>query len=283
MPNPAAKRSECAHTRLLSFVTDECKPGDRLAPEAELSRWLGVSRPALREVLSTLAATGVIERRWGIGTFVAESPHAAIARLEELAPLTDIIRQQGRSADVRLLAATKVCGPSEAHAALQTPDDTPIWELTRLYSVDGVPAIYLEDYVHSTIGGRQFDPALLTTYLDLMPLLEHEYRASIQVATTTLEPEPASAEVATALSLEPGHLVLATRQTAYDSTTNAPTIYTYSLSNPTAFTYTIVRRRRRLPTVQQQPARRTDQLGSHATRTRGRDVETRIQHSRNRH
>jgi GntR family transcriptional repressor for pyruvate dehydrogenase complex len=46
------------------------KEGDRLPPEAELARLLGVSRPSLREALKTLAAVGLLEIRHGQGTFV---------------------------------------------------------------------------------------------------------------------------------------------------------------------------------------------------------------------
>jgi DNA-binding FadR family transcriptional regulator len=45
-------------------------PQQRLPPERQLSRDLGVSRPVLREALSTLASQGLVEIRHGSGTFV---------------------------------------------------------------------------------------------------------------------------------------------------------------------------------------------------------------------
>lgn len=253
MPTYVAKRSDSAHARLLRFVTEDCKPGDRLAPEAELSQWLGVSRPSLREVLADLAATGVIERRWGVGTFVGDSSQAAVAHLEELAPLTDIISRQGHSADVRLLGTAQRLGPSEAHKALRVADSTTLWELTRLYYVDTVPAIYVTDHVPQIINGTAFEPGLLKT--DLLPLLESRHGVRVNTATTTFQPAGATASILTALSLGPADLLLAIHQTAYDSATNTPIIYTYSVSNPAIFTYTIVRRKRRQWQASSRPAR----------------------------
>ena len=50
-------------------------PGQQLPAERQLSRELGVSRPILREALSTLAARGLITVQQGRGTFVTD--HAA--------------------------------------------------------------------------------------------------------------------------------------------------------------------------------------------------------------
>lgn len=46
------------------------KVGDKLPPEAELAKRMGVSRPSIREALSALAAVGLIEAKPGSGNFV---------------------------------------------------------------------------------------------------------------------------------------------------------------------------------------------------------------------
>src|SRR5882724_11270153 len=51
----------------------ELRPGDRLPPERDLAKRLGVSRPTLRAGISTLAAVGVLQPRRGAGTFVVET------------------------------------------------------------------------------------------------------------------------------------------------------------------------------------------------------------------
>src|SRR5712692_7470564 len=52
----------------------ELKPGDRLPPERELARQVGVSRPTVRAGLRSMAALGVVESRHGAGTFITAGP-----------------------------------------------------------------------------------------------------------------------------------------------------------------------------------------------------------------
>ena len=46
------------------------RAGDRLPPERELARQLGISRASLRPGLRTLAAIGVLASRHGSGTYI---------------------------------------------------------------------------------------------------------------------------------------------------------------------------------------------------------------------
>jgi GntR family transcriptional repressor for pyruvate dehydrogenase complex len=55
---------------------EELKPGDRLPPERELSKQLGISRPSLRAGLSSLISMGVLQSRQGAGTFIVDGPPA---------------------------------------------------------------------------------------------------------------------------------------------------------------------------------------------------------------
>ena len=50
----------------------EFKPGDRLPPERDLAKLLGVSRPTVREAMIALEIAGLVEVRVGAGTFVTD-------------------------------------------------------------------------------------------------------------------------------------------------------------------------------------------------------------------
>ena len=50
----------------------ELSPGDRLPPERDLAKLLGVSRPTLRAGIRSLATVGILQSRQGAGTFVSE-------------------------------------------------------------------------------------------------------------------------------------------------------------------------------------------------------------------
>jgi GntR family transcriptional regulator, transcriptional repressor for pyruvate dehydrogenase complex len=51
------------------LISGQMKPGDKLPPEMELMDILNVSRPVLREALSSLESLGVINRKTREGTF----------------------------------------------------------------------------------------------------------------------------------------------------------------------------------------------------------------------
>ena len=48
------------------------KPGERLPPERELAHQLNVSRPSLREAITTLKSRGLLQSRRGGGNFVVD-------------------------------------------------------------------------------------------------------------------------------------------------------------------------------------------------------------------
>ena len=54
----------------------ELQPGDRLPPERELAKQLGISRPSLRAGLGSLISMGVLQSRQGAGTFLVDGPPA---------------------------------------------------------------------------------------------------------------------------------------------------------------------------------------------------------------
>ena len=62
-----------AYVRQL-IESGEFKAGDKLPPERELARLVGVSRPSVRAGLQSLATVGVVESRRGAGTYVADGP-----------------------------------------------------------------------------------------------------------------------------------------------------------------------------------------------------------------
>jgi GntR family transcriptional repressor for pyruvate dehydrogenase complex len=57
--------------QLMAYVA-ELRPGDRIPPERQLVRQLGVSRSSMREALRVLSSLGLLEVREGRGTFVAQ-------------------------------------------------------------------------------------------------------------------------------------------------------------------------------------------------------------------
>src|SRR5438045_7777805 len=88
-PEHRGTTSEEVVTQLRSMIhRGELRSGDRLPPERDLAKLLGVSRPTLRAGIRSLSAAGVLQSRQGAGTFVVkadESP-ALDSRSHSLMP-----------------------------------------------------------------------------------------------------------------------------------------------------------------------------------------------------
>ena len=79
---------------LLQLIqSGQLKPGSKLPTESAVMTGLGVSRTVVREAISRLQASGQVETRHGIGTFVLEAPSAHNFRIAEqdMATVDDVI------------------------------------------------------------------------------------------------------------------------------------------------------------------------------------------------
>ena len=101
----------------------ELRPGDRLPPERDLAKLLGVSRPTLRAGISSLAAVGVLQPRRGAGTFVVEaegppsldsSPLRLMASLQRFTPAEMFEARRSLEMAIAGLAAERATGEQMA-------------------------------------------------------------------------------------------------------------------------------------------------------------------------
>jgi len=76
-PTRSGQATEQVVARVYELIQrDGLKPGDRLPPERELAKQLGISRPSLRSGLGSLISMGVLQSRQGAGTFIVDGPPA---------------------------------------------------------------------------------------------------------------------------------------------------------------------------------------------------------------
>jgi GntR family transcriptional repressor for pyruvate dehydrogenase complex len=76
-PVRSGQTTEQVVARVYELIKEQdLKPGERLPPERELSKQLGISRPSLRAGLSSLISMGVLQSRQGSGTYIVDGPPA---------------------------------------------------------------------------------------------------------------------------------------------------------------------------------------------------------------
>lgn len=123
-PRAGELRSEEAYRRILGLITGGgLVDGDRLPSETALAARYGISRPLIRQALSRLQAVGVVDVRWGAGSYVRD-PGGAERKDPSFGPVRslDEVRhsfelRQAVEGDAAAMAATY--RPAEQLAAAQ--------------------------------------------------------------------------------------------------------------------------------------------------------------------
>ena len=135
---------------------NQLKRNDQLPSEASIAKTLGVSRNTLREAYVSLENEGVIVRRHGIGTFVAQAPYISDS-LNDFLPFAQIIENVGYTPIFKTLSIEHVKAPSDVADELDVPVSTSIFRIKRIVLADQQPAIYVEDYLSPFVDAGSVD------------------------------------------------------------------------------------------------------------------------------
>ena len=161
--------------------------GERLPSEAELAEIFQLSRITVRQALGRLSTDGLIERRQGVGTFVAPRKVAVQHDLSLSSSWRQRFREEGHESTAILLEATAdVVLPDEmARRLLPTDEVEGIMFLKRVQQVDGQPIGLTESWVPAAVA-----PGLTDQPLDdgsLSATLRNRYGRSAATVDSTLE------------------------------------------------------------------------------------------------
>ncbi|NCV44375.1 MAG: FadR family transcriptional regulator [Actinobacteria bacterium] len=128
-----APRSANQARLLLDYIESEnLNPGDRLAPERELSKKLGISRSSLREAIQVLQTQGRLLVRHGIGVFLANHSIEELFEMREILEAPAVEWAAQRRSEAQLLAIKEAARALQA-AIAESPID---FEKVRLLDMN---------------------------------------------------------------------------------------------------------------------------------------------------
>ena len=152
-----------------SIRTGSLQPGDKLPTEAEIMARFDVSRTVVRESLSKLQASGLVETRHGIGTFVLQPQEAGNFRIsaDDFATVSDVIAVL----ELRISLETETAGLA---AQRRTTENLQAMEIALRAFTDSIkadldavpPDFQFHMEIARATGNRHF--ADLMTYLGTM-------------------------------------------------------------------------------------------------------------------
>ena len=200
-------------TWLLEMIeNDELKPGDCIPSERELSEKHNISRMTVRQAVSELVHEGLLVRKQGKGTFVAE-PKIEQGLLE-LTSFTEDMRQRGLSPSTRPLGVHAEPASKRVARALDLGIDTRVVVVERLRLADGVPMALERSHLAYEVGVPLLDEDLSGSLYDV---IENKFGIQLARARQTLEPVSATANEAEILEVEEGAPLLALERTSFSS------------------------------------------------------------------
>jgi len=190
----------------LAEIIAQTNPGDHLPSEPKLSRRLGVSRATLREAMRLFEERGLIIRRQGVGTVVADTPRVIESGLEVLESLETLASRMGLDVEMGVLEI-ETRAASEAEADLfGLPPDAQVLEVRRAMFAEGRPVAYLVDVLPEDVMPRSLlSEQFAGSVLDLM--LERGI-LNLSHARTEITAIPAPQEIARHLNVERGEVLL---------------------------------------------------------------------------
>lgn len=184
--------------------------GDRIPSERELAVDFGVSRMTLRQAIQTLVDEGILERRVGAGTYVANQK--VQEKMSGVTSFTDIMLAQGKTPSSRTVSF-RVANPSLSEKEkLDLADDEQVLRMERVRFADNVPISFEVATVPEALV-RNFNKAEITS--SLYRTLEDKAGLVLGGAKQNVTAQVASERIAELLKIKRGDPILRLRQVSF--------------------------------------------------------------------
>ncbi len=205
-----------AYQRIQSIIrkridSGQLHPGDPVPSERELARIHHVSLMTARHALAFLEREGLVERRRGIGTFVAPPK----IHFNKLMSYTEQMAARTLSAGAKILFAKIIDNENEAAARLSLPPTSRIIKLERLRHAASEPFALETCYLDAA----QF-PSLLDAPLErdsLFGILERNFQVELGYADEEVDATAADPRIAELLAIPRREPLLRIRQVIYSA------------------------------------------------------------------
>jgi GntR family transcriptional regulator len=196
----------------------QLRPGDPVSSERDLAKLHEVSLMTARHALASLEREGIVERRRGVGTFVA----APRIHFNKLMSYTEQMAARSLTAASKILCAKLIDNEPDAAARLSLPPTKQLIKLERIRHASSEPFALETCYLSED----EF-PGLLSAPLgrdSLFATLERNYNIKLGYADEEIDATAADPRTAELLNVPRRDPLLRIRQVIY-STQGKPVLY----------------------------------------------------------
>jgi len=210
----------------------EYKKGGFLPKEVELAKRLGISRNTLRQATNKLEYEGLLVRKKGVGTKVAEK--TVTTQLQSWLSFTQEMNEQGVNFNNFLLQTEWVEADEKIASFFKIEVNSQVLKLSRLRGDDDGPFVFFESYFHPRIGLNMKDDFSRPLY----EILEEDYHVVPSLSKEKIKARSASAITAKRLLINQGEPVLVRERFVFDPG-DRPLEYNIGFYRADKFTYSI--------------------------------------------
>jgi GntR family transcriptional regulator len=210
----------------------EYQQGHFLPREVELAKKLGISRNTLRQATNKLEYEGLLIRKKGVGTKIAQK--TVTTHLDQWHSFTQEMNEKGVVFKNFLIKVEWVNAESKVSTFFNIPENTQILRLSRLRGDIEGPFVYFESYFHPRIG--------LTGEEDfsrpLYDIIEQDYHIVATISHEKIRAKSSSAITAKRLHIKSGDPILVRERFVSDAG-DRPIEYNIGFYIAEKFTYSI--------------------------------------------
>lgn len=226
-----------AENLLRNMIKDPQYSGGKFLPnEVQLAKQLAISRSTLRHALNKLVYEGLLTRKKGVGTKVAEA--AISSKSKNWLSFTQEMTARGIIIKNFELHVTWVLPDETIANFFEISPNKKVLKLERLRGKAEGPFVYFISYFHPRVG--------LTGEEDfkrpLYDILEKDYMTVATLSKEEISAKSADKFIASKLELETGHPILLRKRFVYDQG-ERPIEYNLGYYRADSFVYTVESRR----------------------------------------
>ena len=190
----------------------QLQPGDAFENEVALTERLSLSRPTVRRAIQELVDDGLLVRRRGLGTTVA---NRKVHRRAELTSLYDDLQRAGSTPRTEVLSF-EVTRHEVAATAMDLPADAPLLSLVRLRWAGDLPLALMRNWLPPALSDLTREEV---TENGLYAVLRDRGVRPV-VAHQSISARPPTSAERRALRLKPSEPVLTMTRSAFDAMGN---------------------------------------------------------------
>jgi len=210
----------------------EFREGGFLPNEVDLAKRLGISRNTIRQALNKLVYEGLLIRKKGVGTTVAD--RNVNSKVSNWLSFTDEMKAKGLEPFTFDISITREIPHKDVLQVFGIQEDKQIIKLERLRGLKDNPFVYFYSYFHPRVGLSGEEDFSRQLY----DLLEQDYSTIAFLSREEISARAADAILAEKLGMKEGDPVLVRKRVVYDPG-NRPFEYNVGFYRADSFVYTI--------------------------------------------